>query len=147
MIVQAGNDRREADSDRHTGLGQAAYGLEPPGGRRGAGFHGAGEAPVQGRDRHEGAGQTVAAHRPKDVHIAGDQVRFGDDGKRLTEASADLKDRPGRLQLSFHWLIRVGVAAYVDAPADVSRRKELAFQETRGLGLEEDPALEIQARG
>ena len=44
-------------------------------------------------------------------------------------------------------LIGVGVAAYVDALADVFPGGEFLFQETRPFGLEEEPALEIQARG
>ncbi|MNT72401.1 hypothetical protein D3C72_2109980 [compost metagenome] len=59
----------------------------------------------------------------------------------------DLQDRAGRQGLALDRLIGVGVAAYVDAFADVSGLGEFLFQQTRGFGLEEDPALEIQTRG
>ena len=147
VIIEAGDDRGEADADRHAGIGEPLHRIETARGRRRAGLHGAGEVAVQRRDRDEGAGQTVAAHRAQDIHIAGDQIRLGDDGEGLAESLQDLEQAARDLLRALDRLIGVGIAAYVDALADVFPRGELLFQETRSFGLEEEPAFEIQARG
>ena len=70
-----------------------------------------------------------------------------DDAEGMVEPLHHLQDRAGGVQGPLHRLIGVGVAAYVDALAAVSWGEEGLFQQTCRLGLEEDPALEIQARG
>jgi hypothetical protein len=119
MVVQAGNDGGEADADRASRICQAADRLQPLGGRGGARLHRPRQLAVQRGDGDEGRGQTAPPHVAQDVGVARDQHRLGDDAERVVEALHDLQDRTGRIRFALDRLIGVGVAAYVDAPADV----------------------------
>lgn len=110
-------------------------------------LHGAGQTAIQGGYGDTGRGQASPAHGPQNVDVAGDRHRFGDDAERMPKPLHHLEDRTGRIQLTLDRLIGIGIAAYVDAFADVAWPDEFLLQQTGGLGFEEEAALEIQTRG
>ena len=141
------NHRSKTNPDGHAGIRQNLDRIQPSLRRRGAWLHRTGQSSIEGRDRDEGRRQPLARHRPQDVQVPSDQGGLGDDADRLVESGRHFQHATRDLQVALIRLIGVGIAAYVDSFPDVFFGAEFLFQETRGVGLEENPALEIQARG
>ncbi len=148
LIVDRGNDRRGHHARRHAGVVERLDRLEPLLRRRRTGLHLAGEPTIERGHGYKDLDQIVARHRRQEVEIPQNEVRFGDDGERVTGFSQRLDQRPGNAILPLDRLIGVGVGAEGDRRGPVLGRGKLALQKRRGallgkkLGFEIEPGRE-----
>ena len=146
-VVDAGDHRRREHAGRDAGACQFGDGGDAAGGRRGAGFHAAGEVRIEGGDGQADMDEVAGGKALEDVEVAQHAGGFGHDRHRMTESLQHLQHGAGELERALHRLVGVGVGAERHRPGDVAGLAELALQQRRELGLEVEQGLEVEAGG
>ena len=133
------------DADGNAGRGQRADGVDAALGRAGARFQAARQAPVQGGHRDKNLDEPLRGHGRKEIDVAFDQGRLGDDGNRVITFRQHLQDLPGNAQAALDRLIGIGVGAHRDRSHAIARPAYFPRQQRRGVGLGEKPGFKIEA--
>ena len=111
----------------------------------GARLHAAGEGAVEGGDAHADAATVGASHGAEDVEVALHPCGLGDDHHRMPAFGEHFEDGAGDPEIALDRLVGVGVGPQRDRGALVSRLAELRAQQGRGVRLEHEPGLEVEA--
>ena len=119
-VVQARDDRRDHDADRHAGRGERGDRLEAALGARGARLEPARELGVERGDRAHDVRRAVRGERREEVGVARDQRRLGDHRDGIPELEEDLEAAPRESEPALDRLIAVGVAGERDDLAAAS---------------------------
>ncbi len=146
VIGEARDHRREADSDGHARRAQGLDGRDAAWRRAGPRLHRPRQTSVQGGDGDDHEHQLFPRHARQDVGIAKDERALGGDRDRMMESFEHFEHLPGDPEFLFDRLIGVGAGAHLQALGIIARLRELPFQDARGVGLGEQPGLEIEAR-
>src|SRR5208282_2290302 len=141
------NVRRGHHARRNAGVVQRLDRLESFLRRRRARLHFPRQRAIERRHRHVHLDQPVAGHRGKEVEIAQDEVRFGDDGERMADMAQDLDQRARDAILPLDRLIGIGVSAERDGRRPILGRSKLTLQELGCALLGEQARLEIEPGG
>ena len=139
--------RRRHDAHVDARGREAGDGLEAARRRRGARLEPPREAAIERRHRQEDPRHAPPRHRPEDVGVAQHQRGLGDDRHRMVVLRQQLEQRAGDAQPALRRLVGVRVGPEGDRRGPVARPRELGAQQARGVGLEEDPRLEVEPRG
>jgi hypothetical protein len=137
--------RRHQHAHRHAGRVQAADAFEAPRRRAGARFQPRGEAIVEAGHRDHHVGKAGLAHRAEQVEVAFDQRVLGDDRQRMPGRTEHLDQLAGEPALALQRLVGVGVGADGDRRAAVGPGRQLCAEQRSGIGLGEQPGLEVEA--
>ncbi|MDW8478659.1 MAG: hypothetical protein RML12_00670 [Xanthomonadales bacterium] len=111
----------------------------------GAGLPARGEAVVEGGHGQPGEHEPLGGRRGEAVELAQDEGAPGEEARRMAVLVADLEDRPGQAQPALDRPVGVGVRAERDGADPVARAGEGRAQALGGIGLREDPGLEVEA--
>ena len=146
VVVEAGNDRRHHHPHRTPRGRQRTDRRQPPSGCCGARFHPAGQRAVEGGQRDADMRKALAPHCAQDVRVAVDKrPPLGHHRHRVLERLQCLQHAAHDLQLLLDRLVGIGVGADGKRCRTVARARQLAGQQPGGVGLGEQPGLEVEA--
>ena len=120
--------------------------LEPLVGRACPRLHGARELAVERRHRQRHFHQAPLGHRRQQVEIAQDESRLGDDADGMVRRAQHFEDAAHDAIAPLDRLIGIGVGADGDGPHLIAGLGQLPLERLRGVGLGEQPGLEVEPR-
>src|SRR5262249_50113359 len=146
FVTEPGNDRGDADADGDAGPGQATDDFDPTTGGRDVGLDDPGVMLIPEGDAHAHADPATLGQLQKDVDVALNQGRLGDDGHGVAVCGADLQALPGEAKGCLQRLVAVGDSAEHQKLAPPRGSLEGFAQQLGGAQLHHDLRFEIRTR-
>src|SRR5690606_27805708 len=138
--------RRHQHPHRHAGVGKRADRAQAGVRRAGARLHPRRQAVVERGHRDMRIDQALRGQRREQVEVALHQRALGHQPERVAELGQHLDQFAGDPVAALDRLVGVGVHAQRDRRAAVALAREFGAQAFGGIGLGEQPGLEVQPR-
>ena len=147
MVRESGNHGRDVHPHRDARIRQARDRVEPPLRGRRPRLHPSLQRAVQRRDGELDVHGVVPRKFTQEVDVPRHSVVLGHDPDRVPGFDQHLEAATRDPEAALHGLIRVRHPAEHEHLRLPPRRGQFASEQGGGLGLRQDPALEVQSRG